>query len=116
MTKLNWEEAAKRDYVAKHGSVSSWVDLGSGEGRAEAREVAMRVRLQANLSVVREYADLTPLERQSRYQSYRQRLFNRFDDERSRIRSGDTRLREAIDEYEAGLLSLLRGLRPRPDR
>ena len=114
MPKFNWEEAAKRDYVAKHGSVPFWVDLGSGEDRVESREVALRARLQAALSIVGEYAELSPFERQRRYQSYHRRLCDRFDDERGRVTTGEQRLKRAIDEYEAGLLSLLRGLRPRP--
>lgn len=114
MARFNWEEAAKRDYVAKHGSVPFWVGLGRGEDLAEAKEVALRARLQAILDVVQEYASLSPVEQQRKYELFHWKLCDRFDDERWRLRREDEGLIKAIDQYESGLLSLLEGLRPRP--
>jgi hypothetical protein len=115
VARLNWEEAAKRDYVAKHGSVPFWPELGSGsETRAEKQEVALRARLQAHTAIVQEYAELAPFERQNRYMVYRRRLCDGVDAERRRLRSRDPRFARAIDEYENGLLSMLADLRPRP--
>jgi hypothetical protein len=113
VARLNWEEAAKRDYVARHGSVPFWEGFGSGEEAAEAREVALRARLQANLDIVSDYATLTPVEQQRQYELFFRRLCERFDEERRRLQKDDRRLEQAIDEYESGLLSLLQGLRPR---
>jgi hypothetical protein len=115
VARLNWEEAAKRDYVAKYGSVPFWSGLGGGhETRAERHEVALRARLRAHTAIVQEYAELTLFERQNRYMVYRRRLCDRVDDERRRLRSRDPRFASAIDEYENGLLSMLADLRPRP--
>ena len=114
MARFNWEDAARLDYVAKHGSVPFWVGLGPGEDAAEEREVALRARLQATLDVVRDYATLSPVEEQRMYEPLHRRLCARFDDERWRVRHEDKGLLHAIDEYEAGVLSLLAGLRPRP--
>lgn len=112
MARFNWEEAAKRDYITKHGSIPFWVGLESEEEPSEAREVALRVRLQATLDVVAHYATLTPFERQRQYEVVHWRLCDRFDEERRRLRHVDERLLSAIDEYESGILSLLKGLRP----
>jgi hypothetical protein len=114
VARFNWEEAARRDYVAKHGSVPFWVGLGSDEDPAEAVEVALRLRLQATLDLVKDYAMLAPFEQQRQYDAFYWRLCDRFDDERHRLGREDEKLSQAIDEYESGLLSLLAGLRPRP--
>jgi hypothetical protein len=114
VARLNWEEAAKRDYMARHGSVPVWEGFGPDEDAAEAREVALRARLQALLDVVADYASLAPVEQQRQYELYYRRLSDRFDEERGRLRGDDGRLMHAIAEYESGLLSLLKGLRPRP--
>lgn len=114
MGKFDWEEAAKRDYIALHGSVSFRFGLDSGKDPIEGREVALRARLQAVLSVVDDYSRLTPKEQQRHYERVYWKLGERFDDERRRLRTAEPRLIKAIDDYEAGLLSLLKGLRPRP--
>jgi hypothetical protein len=115
MARFDWEEAAKRDYVAQHGSVPFWSGLGHDETPEEKREIELRARLQALLEVVGDYAQLSQLDKQRFYHSFFTRLCNRFDDERDRVRSNTPRLLEAIDSYEKGLLSLLKGLRPRPE-
>jgi hypothetical protein len=115
MSRFDWEEAAKRDYAARHGSVPFWSGIGQDETLEERRDVELRARLQALLEVVSQYAELPPVEQQRFYRSFYSRLCTRFDDERDRVRTKDTGLLAAIDQYEAGLLSLLKGLRPRPD-
>jgi hypothetical protein len=114
VAKFDWDEAAKRDYIAKHGSVPFWVGLGLDEDPSEEREVALRVRLQATLDELARYAKLTDFERQRQYPLVHRRLCLRFDEERRALSDKDERLLGAVDEYERGLLSLLSGLRPRP--
>lgn len=114
MAKFDWEEAAKHDYIARHGSISYKFGLGSDRDPVEEREVALRARLQAALSVLDNYAKLSPVEQQRHYERVYWQLCGRFDEERSRVGIAEPRLLKAIDEYENGLLGLLRGLRPRP--
>lgn len=114
MAKFDWEEAAKRDYVARHGSVSYLSGLDSGKDPLEERDVALRARLQAALSILDDYSRLAPKEQQRHYERVYRSLCERLDAERQRLRNDEPRLFKAIDEYETGLLSILKGLRPRP--
>jgi hypothetical protein len=114
VSRFDWEAAAKRDYVARHGSISYRGDLASGKDRLDEREVALRFRLQRAMSLLDEYARLPTKERQNRYHLVLAQIRQRCDEERRRLRMKEPRLERAIDEYGAGLVAILDGLRPRP--
>jgi hypothetical protein len=114
MGKFNWAHAAKRDYIARHGSISTGGHASGDLDVLERKDVALRARLQAHVKIIHEYARLRPADQQARYELFFRKLCARFDDERERVRGDDGRLIDAINEYESGLLALLKSIRPRP--
>jgi hypothetical protein len=117
VAKFDWDRAAKDDYIRRHGSIPFWVGLGRDESEEiiVREELDLRKRLSGILELVAQFADLTPFERRRQYELFFGQICRRFDDERAKVVNPNPTFDEAIDEYERGTLSLLKGVLSVPD-
>lgn len=76
MARMNWERAAKQDYIARHGATPYGPGYTRGnDDRLEAAEVDLRVRLQKrSMMLLDEFAELQDFERMRLYEVYFKRL------------------------------------------
>ena len=112
---LDWDAAAKRDYIRDHGSIPYWVGLPkpkSLESRPEQTKVgkalAKKARSRAS-GVVAEFAKLSPESKLASADQYRERIRRLCADERRSVPPSKKRYVAAITSAERDLIGQIKG-------
>jgi hypothetical protein len=110
--RLDWEGAARRDYVSRHGSVPAWVDL--PKPKPEQTKFGMRLKGKAQSrcdAILKQFESLTAEQRASSLKAYRERVKRACEEVRNGIRSDRARFASVVDAVERSSLSRLDKLR-----
>jgi len=113
---LDWEGAAKRDYVRDHGSTPYWSDLPkpkSLQRRPEETKTGKAFAKKARercLPIVSEFRALPAEERVRAIERYRARIRSACTDERRSVPASRRRYAAAIDSVQAQLLGDMKRL------
>jgi hypothetical protein len=109
--RLNWEKAAKRDYIREHGSVPYWRDLPAPRSQQlrVGKRLQSRVRARGR-QLIAEFRRLDPAARAKRAEEYRRRILELCDDERNALTRAQRKYASTVDAAGRELLADLRRL------
>ena len=116
--RLDWEGAAKRDYVHRQGSVPAWADLPkpkSQQTRPEQTKTGARLKAKAKercAPILQQFAKLPVEERAASVETYRERIKRACEEVRRSVPPSRARFTTVIDVVERSSLLRLKPTAP----